>query len=228
MSKSESTHPIKEGICLISGNRNYSSWSLRAWLSLRKSGVDPEMIVVPLDTEEYEEQIGTLSPTRRVPVLWLDGKCVWDSLAIAETCNEEFAFGSLWPADKNLRAFGRSMAAEMHSGFSALRNALPMNCRALNRKVAVDASVAAEVARVCELWHQAKQASNSKQWLLGSLSIVDCMFAPVVIRFRAYDLELTEDARDYVAFWLEDADLQNWIALAEEESWTIEHEEVGS
>ncbi|MEM6545341.1 MAG: glutathione S-transferase family protein [Pseudomonadota bacterium] len=228
MSSTESAHQISEGVCLVSGNRNYSSWSLRAWLSLRKAGIDPQVIVVPLDTETFEEQIGALSPTRRVPVLWLNGNCIWDSLAIAETCNEAFASGGLWPADEYLKALGRSMAAEMHSGFSALRNALPMNCRAVNRSVKVDGGVSKDIARVCELWSQARKASDSDRWLLGSLSIVDCMFAPVVLRFRAYELELTQDARDYVACWLEDSDLQDWIARAEDEPWTIEHEEVGS
>ena len=212
---------------LICGNWRYSSWSLRGWLSLRKAGVDPDLVVLPMDTPEFEATIAEYSPTRRVPVLWLDDELVWDSLAIAETMNERFADGRLWPEDPKLRAMGRSMAAEMHSGFAALRNALPMNCRALQREVSVEADVAADITRICELWDLARGASNSEGWLLGSLSLADVMFAPVALRFRAYKLDLPESATQYVQHWLSDADLQHWLSEAAKESWVIEHEEVG-
>jgi glutathione S-transferase len=213
---------------LICGNRNYSSWSLRAWLCLRKAGWEPEVVVIPMDTPEFAAGIGEYSPTRQVPVLWIGEELVWDSLAIAETVNERFAAGRLWPEDPGLRALGRSMASEMHSGFSALRHALPMNCRARQRRVMLDPDVEADIQRVGELWSQARQRSgNNVGWLFGEFSIADAMFAPVALRFQAYHLELPGPVRDYVDHWLDDADLQRWMADAQQEPWRIEHEEVG-
>ncbi|WOJ95339.1 glutathione S-transferase family protein [Congregibacter brevis] len=222
------TADTSTALTLVCGNRNYSSWSLRAWLCTRKAGLDPEVVVLPMDTPEFEARIAQYSPTRRVPVLWIGDEWVWDSLAIAETVNERYADAQLWPADEGLRAFGRAMAAEMHSGFGALRHALPMNCRAKQRSVVLSADVRNDIDRLCELWLQAKSKSGSDTWLLGDFSIVDAMFAPVVVRFSAYALELPEHAKQYLAHWLADADLQSWIGLAEEEPWVIQHEEVGN
>lgn len=212
---------------LVCGNRNYSSWSLRAWLCLRKAGLDPDVVVLPMDTPEFAARISEYSPTRRVPVLQIGEEWVWDSLAIAETVNERFASYRLWPEDPRDRALGRSMAAEMHSGFEALRHALPMNCRARQRTVVVSKDVQADIHRVCELWSQAKAQSGSDTWLLGDFSIADAMFAPVALRFSAYAVELPPLAQQYVHHCLSDADLQTWVALAKEETWVIEHEEVG-
>ena len=153
---------------------------------------------------------------------------MWDSLAIAETVSERFAAGRLWPEDAALRAMGRSMAAEMHSGFGALRSALPMNCRAEHRSVTVDEAVTCDIARICELWDTARAAAQADRWLLGEWSIADAMFAPVVLRFRAYRLPLPKSAQQYVSQWLADEDLCEWIAEAHRESWVIDHEEVGS
>ncbi|EED33537.1 glutathione S-transferase [gamma proteobacterium NOR5-3] len=212
---------------LICGNRNYSSWSLRAWLTLRKAGIDPELIVLPMDTPEFEERIAGYSPTRRVPVLWMGEEYVWDSLAIAETVSERYADSRLWPADSRLRALGRAMAAEMHSGFAALREELPMNCRARQRRLTCSDNAQSDVQRVSELWQTARQQSGSSTWLLGDFSIADAMFAPVAVRFNAYALDLPVPAQAYVAHWLADADLQEWMSLANKEAWIIEHEEVG-
>jgi glutathione S-transferase len=215
-------------IRLISGNRNYSSWSLRAWLCLRKAGLDPEVTVLPMDSSEFEARIGEYSPTRRVPVLWIGDEPIWDSLAIAESINERYAGGMLWPEDARLRARGRAIAAEMHSGFSALRRELPMNCRAVNRSLTISAEVVTDIQRICEIWRStlAYSASDSG-WLLGAFTIADAMFAPVALRFRGYAVELPADARRYVEHWLADDHLQNWIDLAAQEPWIIEHEEVG-
>lgn len=212
---------------LICGNRNYSSWSLRAWLTLRKARIDPQLVVLPMDTPEFEERIAEYSPTRRVPVLWMGREYVWDSLAIAETVNERYADSALWPADPKLRALGRAMASEMHSGFAALRHALPMNCRATARPVVIEDEVQVDIQRISELWSAAMEHSGSDAWLLGDFSIADAMFAPVAVRFKAYALDLSEHTQAYVDHWLADADLQAWMSLAEQESWIIEHEEVG-
>jgi glutathione S-transferase len=194
---------------------------------LARAGLDPEVTVLPMDTPEFERRIGELSPTRRVPVLWLGELCVWDSLAIAETVNDLYCSGRLWPADPLLRALGRSMAAEMHSSFFALREALPMNCRATGRRLEVTEAVQGDIRRVCELWSSTLERSGGDGWLLGEWSIADAMYAPVALRFRGYAVDLPEAASAYVARWLDDPDLQAWIAQAEAEPWVIEHEEVG-
>ena len=217
----------KDRLRLVCGNRNYSSWSLRAWLCLRKAGLDPEVRVLPMDTPEFAARVEEVSPTRRVPVLWIGEECIWDSLAIAETINERFAGQSLWPEDGSKRALGRCLAAEMHSGFSALRNALPMNCRARGRSVSIDDAVQADIHRIAELWTQAREKTGSDGWLLGSWSIADAMYAPVALRFRAYAVPLPVAAEAYREHWLNDADLKEWITLAEAEPWRIDHEEVG-
>lgn len=183
--------------------------------------------MLPMDTPEFAARVAELSPTRRVPVLWIDREAVWDSLAIAETVNERFAKGQLWPADPALRALGRAMAAEMHSGFFALREALPMNCRAQARRVAIGVDVVADIERVCALWLAARTRSNSGTWLLGGFSIADAMFAPVAVRFHGYAVDIPAQAQDYVDHWLADEDLREWQRLATHETWVIEHEEVG-
>ena len=141
-------------ITLVVGNMNYSSWSLRAWLAMAKSGVAFETVLLPLDTDEFYQRIPEYSPTGCVPVLWHGEQCVWDSLAIAEYVNEHFAGGSLWPEDSASRALGRCMAAEMHSGFMALRNAMPMNIRA-RRSVPISDAIERDIARISALWTQA-------------------------------------------------------------------------
>lgn len=213
---------------LICGNRNYSSWSLRAWLCLKKAGFDPEVTVLPMDTPEFAARVADYSPTRRVPVLWLDDECVWDSLAIAETVNERFAAGRLWPEDAQQRALARSMAAEMHSGFMALREALPMNCRANDRPVEIASPVIQDIARIAQLWQSAQAHSGVRSgWLFGEFSIADAMFVPVALRFMAYRLTLPASVVAYRDFCVEDKDVAQWISLAKEEEWVIQHEEVG-
>jgi len=212
---------------LICGNRNYSSWSLRAWLCLRRAGHDPRLTVLPMDTEEFKARIADLSPSCRVPALWCGDECIWDSMAIAEFVSEVHAAGRLWPESTSLRALGRAIAAEMHSGFGALRAALPMNCRARGRRIAISGDVRRDIDRIVTIWERARSRSESDGWLLGSWSIADAMYAPVVLRFRAYEVALPESARAYCRHWLADADLRAWIEAAEQEPWVIEHEEVG-
>lgn len=213
---------------LVIGNRNYSSWSLRAWLCLRKSGVKFETVLLPLDTEEFEATIGDYSPTRRVPVLWDDGQCIWDSLAICEYINERFAGGTMWPDDIYSRGLGRAMAAEMHSGFAALRNKLPMNLRTTNREVPLDDALLADIERLFSLWGDALTCHSDRgPWLLGEFSIADAMFAPVVMRFRTYGISLPEDVRTYSEHVQADPDIGEWLAAALQESWIVEADEAG-
>ncbi|MCB1742003.1 MAG: glutathione S-transferase family protein [Gammaproteobacteria bacterium] len=213
---------------LVIGNKNYSSWSLRGWLALRRSGVDFEERRLPLDTPAFAAEIGALSPTRRVPVLWDGDLCIWDSLAIAEYANERWADGRLLPADPALRGRARSLCAEMHSGFQALRGAMPMNCRALGRSVPMTDELSADIRRVIDLWCEARAArAGAGPWLLGDFSLADLMYAPVVLRFRTYGVQVPDVARAYMDTLLEDADIVEWLAAAQTETEVLEAEEVG-
>ncbi len=194
---------------LIIGNKNYSSWSLRAWLCLKKSGVQFEEIVLPLDTPEFDRLIGNYSPTRCVPVLCDQGRVIWDSLAICEYSNERFAGGKLWPEDSESRAMGRSMACEMHSGFPRLRSKMPMNCRALKRVVSVDSSLREDIDRMVSLLESclARHAQQGP-WLLGQFSITDAMFAPVVMRIRTYGIAVPHSLELYCRALLSGPDVE--------------------
>lgn len=210
------------------GNKNYSSWSLRAWLCLRKSGIAFEEIVLPLDSAEFKERIGEYSPTRRVPVLWDDGQCIWDSLAICEYANDNFAKGGLWPSDSYSRGWGRAIAAEMHSGFGDLRSKLPMNCRTDNRSVEIDDALQSDIDRIFSLWGDSLTShSDDGPWLLGQFSIADAMFAPVVIRFKNYGISLPPDISAYCDHVLEDIDIVHWCEQARLETWVVEDDEAG-
>ena len=214
---------------LVLGNKNYSSWSLRAWLCLRKCGVEFEEILLPLDTPEFAQKISQYSPTGRVPVLLHEDRTVWDSLAICEYANDVFADGRLWPRNTASRALGRCMVAEMHSGFLALRNEMPMNCRAIDRHVPLNDALETDIDRVCFLWSTARADHKNKgDWLLGEFSIADAMFAPVVQRFKNYGVELPEICRQYCEHVHSDVDMQAWVNEALQESWIVEADEAGT
>ena len=214
---------------LILGNKNHSSWSLRAWLCLRKCSIEFDEIVLPLDTPEFKARIVELSPSGRVPVLWHKGLAVWDSLAICEYANDAFADGRLWPEDISSRGLGRSMVAEMHSGFTHLRNKMPMNCRVVNRHVSVDADLQGDIDRVCVLWSLAlADHAQIGPWLLGEFSITDAMFAPVVMRFRNYGVVVPDAVKAYCEHVLADADMQCWVEEALKETWVVAADEAGS
>ncbi len=211
---------------LVIGNKNYSSWSLRGWLALRKAGADFEEEWLPLDTPEFAERIGRLSPTGRVPVLRDGELTVWDSLAIAEYANERWAAGRLLPENQQLRAQARAAMAEMHSGFPELRARMPMNCRAVQRQVPIDTALQRDIDRICSLWTTCL-ARHGGPWLFGSFSLADAMFAPVVIRFSNYQVELPEPALAYMGTVLADADVVAWMEAGRLEPEIVEADEAG-
>ena len=183
---------------LVIGNKNYSSWSLRPWLLLRQFDVAFEERRLSLDTEAFHDEIGRWSPTGRVPALHDEGLLVWDSLAICEYINERWLDGRGWPADIAARAHARAAAAEMHSGFGALRTQLPMNCRRVPDHYRGDAAAAADIARVQALWRQLRDRYGSEgDFLCGKFGIVDAMFAPVAVRFRGYGVPLDASSARY-------------------------------
>jgi glutathione S-transferase len=213
---------------LFIGNKNYSSWSLRAWFLLSEAGIDFEEIRIPLDTAEFAERIGAISPSRRVPVLMLDHQPIWDSLAIAETVAERWPDKGLWPSDAVLRAHARSISAEMHSGFAELRESMPMNCRAMGRKVALTDALTADINRIFAIWSDCRNRYGSEAgWLFGSFSVADAMYAPVVFRFRTYGIDLPQSAAAYPERVMKSKAIQSWLAATESETEVLEVDEAG-
>jgi glutathione S-transferase len=204
-------------LTLVVGSRNYSSWSLRPWLLLRQLGLD-----------FAEAEIGKMSPTGRVPVLIHGNLVVWESLAICEYASE-LADGRGWPADSRLRALARATAAEMHSGFDALRTACPMNARATGRRVPITQPLARDLARIDAIWSGCRRDYGELgPWLFGAFSVADAMYAPVALRVRSYGLPLSGLASRYCETMLSDAHLREWIEASQRETHVIAHDEVGA
>jgi glutathione S-transferase len=212
---------------LIIGNKNYSSWSLRPWLAMTMAGLPFRETVIPLDMPDTKQQIAEHSQAGRVPVLHHGKLVIWDSLAILEYLAETFPEKKLWPVGKTARAVARAVANEMHSGFSALRNACPMNIRRPPKRIAVSDAVIAEVARIESIWRECRSRfGKGGSFLFGKFSIADAMFAPVASRFATYELATAEDANAYVATVLGTPAFKLWQEAALEETWVIPAEEV--
>lgn len=225
---------------LVIGDRAYSSWSLRAWLVLKRaalaqgSGEGFQEISVELagaGNDANKEALKRYSPTGKVPALY-DGDLgftVWDSLAIAEYCSELYPKAGLWPKHPRARAVARSAAAEMHSGFSALRGAMPMNTRRHLPGEGMKDGVQTDITRIMELWDEcrtvAKVCGCKGDFLFGDFSIADAMFAPVVLRFRTYEPPLTPSAEAYCSTILAMPEIQEWCEEAAVEAHRIEQYE---
>lgn len=183
---------------LVIGNKAYSSWSLRPWLLLTHHGVPFTEQRLSLDTAAFQDAIGALSPSRRVPALHHDGLVVWDSMAICEYANETWLEGRGWPAARAARAQARSAAAEMHGGFDALRQQLPMNARRSPGRPHWDQHAQRDIDRVQALWRDLRAAHGGDgPFLCGGFGIVDAMFAPVVVRFTGYGVPMDDVAGVY-------------------------------
>jgi glutathione S-transferase len=204
-------------LTLVIGNRNYSSWSLRPWLAMKQAGLAFDEVRIALSRPDTTTQILRHSPSGRVPCLIDGALAIWDSIAICEYVNEQYAAGSLWPRDVGQRARARSVAAEMHSGFAALRTHMPMNIRARlpERGAAARArdDVAADIARIQAIWTDCLAASGGPL-LFGGFSIADAFFAPVVMRFRTYAVDLAPALARYADAILALAPMQQWVAAA--------------
>ncbi|MDF8365519.1 glutathione S-transferase family protein [Achromobacter anxifer] len=203
---------------LIIGNKNYSSWSLRPWIVLRAAGIPFTEQKLGFFTEEFSRRVGAVSPAGLVPVL-LDGEfAIWDTLAICEYLAERHPEARLWPQDVRARARARSLAAQMHSGFGAMRQALPMNVEARLPDIDVPAAAQQDIARLQALWRDTRaEFGQGGPFLFGQFSIADAFFAPVVSRFTTYGIEATGPVRDYMDAVLALPAMQEWIrdALAE-------------
>ena len=210
---------------LYIGNKNYSSWSMRPWVLFRQADIAFEEIVVRFDSfdegSEFRRQISTVSPVGKVPVLDDDGLKVWDTLAIAEYLAERFPEKNLWPQGVQARARARSVCAEMHSGFAALRGACPMNIEAdlagIGALVWRDKpAVRADVARLVAMWRELL-AGHEGAMLFGDFCIADAFFAPVCMRLKSYALPVPEDIAAYIGRLSALPGVKAWIdgALAE-------------
>jgi glutathione S-transferase len=204
-------------------NKNYSSWSLRGWLILKHTGAPFIEEVIPLEEAATRPAILRHSPSGRLPALH-DGKLViWDSLAIGEYLAERFLDARLWPAASSARAMARSASAEMHSGFAAMRAHLPMNIRSSFPNRGVTPEVLADINRITALWRDCrKRFGEGGDFLFGSFTIADAMYAPVVSRFRTYKIELDEESQRYADTVWALPSMQEWATAARNEPMVIE------
>lgn len=207
---------------LYIGNKNYSSWSLRAWLCLRWGKIPFEEIELALDQDGYGRQrirqVLAVSPNGRVPALHAAGLVVWDTMAIAEWAYERNR--SLWPSDDGARGAARSVSAEMHSGFANVRNDLPMNILRRCGGAAWTPETKAELKRIEQIWGGLREEyAHAGPWLFGVRSIADAFFAPVATRMRTYNVELSRAAQSYCEAILADADFRIWESQSIGASW---------
>ena len=213
---------------LIIGNKNYSSWSLRAWLLLKEAGIPFEEHRIPLDCPSTAGEIAEFTAAKCVPVLKYGEITVWDTMAIAETMAEHFPQKNLWPVDSVMRAHTRAICAEMHSGFHVLRACMPMNCRAMGRKIPLPDELGDEIDRIIAIWADChRKYGDLGGWLFGDFTVADAMFAPVVLRLRTYGINLPESAGFYPHRLLESEAMQDWLLAAESEIEVIDREEKG-
>ena len=211
---------------LVIGNKNYSSWSMRPWVLLKQFELPFEEVMARFDgfdgDSAFKRQVGALSGAGKVPVLVDDdGFVVWDTLAIAEFVAEKFPAVALWPRDAKRRARARSLCAEMHSGFGALRNLFGMNIEAAlpevgARLLAENEALRSDLARIFALW-QAALAESGGPFLFGDYTIADAYFAPVVMRLRTYAPPLPAEVAAYVLRMVASPGVAAWMRDALEE-----------
>lgn len=210
-------------LTLVIGNKNYSSWSLRPWLVLKHLGVSFLEKRIPLRTPDTLPTLLKHSAAGKVPVLHDGEITVWDSLAICEYLAERFPGAGLWPASSATRAHARSVCAEMHSSFSALREHMTMNARGSFPGKGYTPEVAADITRILDIWREARSRYGSGgAFLYGRFSIADAFYAPVVLRFNTYAPKLDDTARAYCATILALPALQSWMTDARAESETLD------
>lgn len=211
-------------LTLVIGNRNYSSWSLRPWLAMKQFDLPFSEIRIPLYTSESSDQIRQYCPlgNGKVPILIHESRIVWDSLAIFEYLTEMFPERSWWSGTYAARAVARSICAEMHAGFLALRHQMPMNCRAHLPDIELPSEVQQDIDRITTIWQNCRQTYGGKDpFLFGRFTIADAMFAPVVLRFRTYGVALDETSQTYADAILALPAMQEWLQAAQAETETI-------
>lgn len=210
-------------LTLYIGNKAYSSWSLRPWIAMTHAGIRFDEAVIPLYEPGSKAKILAVSPNGRVPALHDGAIVVWESLAILDYLDEFHARGRLWPLDRAARAFAKSISSEMHAGFAALRSQCPHNCRRDPAKpFAVTDAVRADVDRIEALWREARTLfGQNGQFLFGTFSAADAMYAPVVNRLHHYGIPVAADTRAYIDAVSNLPAMLAWKKAAEAEPWVI-------
>jgi glutathione S-transferase len=208
---------------LFIGSKNTSSWSLRPWLAMKMAKLPFEEVLIKLRTPQTKANILPHSPSGKVPALLIAEKgkeaTVWDSLAICETLSERHPRAKLWPSSATARGEARSIVAEMHSGFAALRNALSMEIAARHPTPELDDATKADIARIVGMWTSALAANGKRGgFLFGRFSIADAFYAPVATRFETYGVPLPAPARAYVKRLLALAPMREWAKAAKLEA----------
>jgi glutathione S-transferase len=212
---------------LVIANKNYSSWSLRPWLAMAMAGLDFDETLILLDTPHTKKQIAEHSKAGRVPILRHGKVTVWETLAILEYLAETFPEKNFWPKTKAARTVARSISNEMHAGFSALRNACPMNLRRPQRPVMMNDAIRADIARIEEIWRDCRKTyGKGGKFLFGKFCNADAMFAPVVTRFESYAIPVAKDTKAYMDAVLATKAFQKWKSAALKETWIVPHDEV--
>jgi glutathione S-transferase len=215
---------MTEAILIIS-SKNYSSWSLRGWLLCRMAGLEFVEEVVPVDDPANRAELLLLSPSILVPCLTHEGTRIWDTLAIAEYLNEIKPTAGLLPKNRATRARCRSICGEMHSGFSNLRSALPMNLKARRRGFKVWSGAQADIDRITRIWRECF-AAHQGPYLFGTLTMADAMYAPVVTRFLTYDVQLDGDCAAYCKRIMALPEMIEWCKAAMVEPDELEELEM--
>lgn len=206
---------------LIIGNKNYSSWSLRPWILLKNKNIPFLETRIPLYQEGSHEELLLHSDTALVPVANFGTTRVWDSLAICETLAELYPDKRCWPDDPSERAIARAISSEMHSGFFELRNTLPMNCRQNMVYSKISSKLQGDISRIQNIWTICRERNEGAgDFLFGEFTIADAMYAPVVLRFNSYGIELAEPVRAYMASMLSLSELREWKTAGQAE---VEH-----
>ncbi len=212
---------------LVIGNKNYSTWSMRPWVFLTAFDVAFEEQWVSLQEPDLTGRLKQFSDSAKVPVLIDNDLTVWDSLAICEYVNDSYLNGRGWPQDRKARATAKSIAAEMHSSFGALRSEMPMNIRA-SRLIEPSTECLNDIARVDQIWSEfACKNEAGSRYLLGEFSIADCMFAPVVMRFATYQPKLSSKAKAYMHSMLSHPAVAKWASDARQETEIVYVDEAG-
>ena len=210
------------GLTLVIGNKNYSSWSLRPWLALKQARIPFKEIWISLYNEESSSRIKQYSPSGKVPALQDGSVTVWESLAICEYLAEKFPEKHFWPADRKARALARAVASEMHAGFAALRQHMSMNCRQRLPGRGRTPETLKDIERICALWNDCRtHCGKGGDFLFGKFSIADAMYAPVVLRFVTYEVELDAISAAYAKAVIALPAIQEWIADARAETEVI-------
>jgi glutathione S-transferase len=201
---------------LIAASLAYSSWSIRAWLTLKQAGAEFEMVTIGLKVADgWKDQIRDYCRAGTVPIL-IDGDLViHESLAICEYLNERFPDARLWPENVEQRARARAISAEMSAGFHTLRDEMPMNYRGRANGFLVSEAAQVDVDRICGIWQDCRSRAERGPYLFGDFSIADAMYLPVVCRFQTYGVELAGAAADYAAALWEHPVVREWTRIAE-------------